>query len=79
MLDPASGDRQKLAKQLNHSPHKLSYVTLTRESEGLMFYGNKILPVVDRFPKTTELYRVMTTKLLEAAQASDTNNKEGNI
>jgi hypothetical protein len=44
-----------------------------------MFYGNTILPVVDRFPKTTELYRVMTTKLLEAVQTTDTNNKEGNI
>lgn len=27
-----------------------------------MFYGNVILPFVDRFPKDTELYRIMTTK-----------------
>lgn len=27
-----------------------------------MFYGNVILPFIDRFPKDTELYAVMTTK-----------------
>ncbi|MFQ9519723.1 MAG: conjugal transfer protein, partial [Acutalibacteraceae bacterium] len=29
---------------------------------GLIFYGNVILPFIDRFPQDTELYRVMTTK-----------------
>ena len=62
MLNQASGDRQLLAKQLNISPHQLSYVTHSGEGEGLLFYGNIILPFVDRFPKDTELYRVMTTK-----------------
>ncbi|MDD3228304.1 MAG: ATP-binding protein [Oscillospiraceae bacterium] len=67
MLNQASGDRQILAKQLNISPHQLSYVTHSGEGEGLLFYGNVILPFVDRFPKDTELYRIMTTKLLETA------------
>ena len=62
MLNQASGDRQILAKQLNISPHQLSYVTHSGEGEGLLFYGNIILPFVDRFPKDTELYRVLTTK-----------------
>ena len=66
MLNQAAGDRQILAKQLNISPHQLSYVTHSGEGEGLLFYGNVILPFVDRFPKDTELYRVMTTKLSEA-------------
>ena len=35
------------------------------EGEGLLFYGNIILPFIDRFPKDTELYRIMTTKLQE--------------
>jgi len=63
MLNQASGDRQILAKQLNISPHQLSYVTHSGEGEGLLFYGSVILPFVDRFPKDTELYRAMTTKL----------------
>ena len=65
MLNQAAVDRQILAKQLNISPHQLSYVTHSGEGEGLLFYGSVILPFVDRFPKDTELYRIMTTKLSE--------------
>ena len=68
MLNQAAGDRQILAKQLNISPHQLSYVTHSGEGEGLLFYGNVILPFVDRFPKDTELYRIMTTRLNEIVQ-----------
>ena len=50
MLNQAAGDRQILAKQLNISPHQLSYVTHSGEGEGLLFFGNVILPFVDRFP-----------------------------
>ena len=62
MLNQAGGDRQILAKQLNISPHQLSYVTQSGEGEGLLFYGNVILPFTDKFPRNTELYRIMTTK-----------------
>ena len=68
MLNQASGDRQILAAKLNISPHQLSYVTHSGEGEGLLFYGNTIIPFVDHFPKDTELYRIMTTKPQEAAQ-----------
>ena len=67
MLNQAAGDRQILAKQLNISPHQLSYVTHSSEGEGLLFYGNVILPFVDRFPKDTELYGIMTTKPQEVS------------
>ena len=53
MLNQAAGDRQILAKQLNISPHQLSYVTHSGEGEGLLFYGSVIFPFVDRFPKDT--------------------------
>ena len=66
MLNQAAGDRQILAKQLNISPHQLSYVTHSGEGEGLLFFGNVILPFVDRFPTDLELYRIMTTKLGES-------------
>ena len=56
MLNQASGDRQILAKQLNISPTQLSYVTNSNEGEGLLFYGNVIIPFVDRFPKNS-LYK----------------------
>lgn len=62
MLNQAGGDRQILAKQLNISPHQLSFVTNSNEGEGLLFYGNTIIPFKDHFPKDTTLYRIMTTK-----------------
>ncbi len=69
MLNQAVGDRQILARQLNISPHQLSYVTHSGAGEGLIFYGNVILPFVDRFPTDIELYRIMTTKLSEITPA----------
>ena len=74
MLNQAVGDRQILAKQLNISPHQLSYVTHSGEGEGLLFYGNVILPFVDRFPKDLELYRIMTTKPQEIHEAKEQKN-----
>ena len=62
MLNQAAGDRKILAQQLGISPHQLSYVTHSNAGEGLLFYGDTIVPFVDNFPKDTELYRLMTTK-----------------
>ena len=69
MLNQAPGDRQILANQLNISTHQLSYVTQSGEGEGLLFYGNVILPFIDHFPTNLELYRIMTTKLAEVQGA----------
>ena len=72
MLNQAVGDRAILAKQLNISPHQLSYVTHSGEGEGLIFYGNVILPFIDRFPKETKLYEVINTKFSETSAQKDT-------
>ncbi len=71
MLNQAVGDRAILAKQLNISPHQLSYVTHSGPGEGLIFYGNVILPFVDRFPTNIELYKIMTTRLSEVQEAKE--------
>ncbi len=75
MLNQAVGDRAILAKQLNISPHQLSYVTHSGEGEGLLFYGSVILPFVDRFPKDLELYHIMTTKPQEVQEAKEQANE----
>ena len=62
MLNQAPGDRQILAKQLGISAHQLSYVTQSNAGEGLLLYGNTIIPFIDLFPKDTELYKIMTTR-----------------
>ena len=72
MLNQAVGDRAILAKQLNISPHQLSYVTHSGEGEGLIFYGNVILPFIDRFPKETKLYEVINTKFSETSAQKET-------
>ena len=71
MLNQAAGDRAELAKRLNISKHQLSHVTQSGEGEGLLYFGNVIIPFVDRFPKNTELYSIMTTKPSEMKQEGD--------
>ena len=70
MLNQAGGDRQILAKQLGISNKQLSYVTHSEAGQGLIFYGNVILPFVDRFPTDTELYSIMTTRPEELADGA---------
>ena len=47
--------------------HQLSYVTHSGPGEGLLFFGNVIIPFVDHFPKDTLLYSVLTTRPDEVA------------
>jgi hypothetical protein len=76
MLNQASGDRQILAKQLNISPYQLSYVTNSGEGEGLLFYGNIIIPFKDRFDKSLKLYSLMTTKPEEVEKRMESEEAE---
>jgi type IV secretory pathway VirB4 component len=71
MLNQAQGDRTILAKQLGISPHQLSYVTHSGPGEGLLFYGDVIIPFVDRYPKETESYRIMTTRPQDLAMTDE--------
>ena len=70
MLNQAAGDRQILAKQLGISSHQLSYVTHANAGEGLLFYGNVIIPFADRFDPTGEIYSLLTTKPQEVKETS---------
>ena len=71
MLNQAAGDRQILAKQLNISPHQLSYVTNSGEGEGLIFYGSTIIPFKDKFDRSLRLYALMTTKPSEMEKSRE--------
>lgn len=62
MLNQASGDREILAHRLGISQDQLSYITNSGEGEGLLYFGNVIVPFIDKFPKETKLYKLMTTK-----------------
>lgn len=62
MLNQAAQDRQKLAALLNISDEQMSYITNADAGCGLIKYGSALVPFVNRFPKDTKLYRLMTTK-----------------
>jgi len=61
LLSQAPGDRQVLAGKLGISPHQLSFVTHAGSGEGLIFYGDTVIPFVDRFPRG-EIYDLLTTR-----------------
>ena len=65
MLNQASTDRIELAKLLNISDQQLSFITNVEAGHGLLKIGNSLIPFVNKFPKDTELYKLMTTKLSE--------------
>ena len=67
MLNQGADDRAILEKHLTISAHQLKYVTRAGEGQGLIFYGNVIVPFADHFPRDTQMYRIMTTKLLESS------------
>jgi len=76
MLNQATSDRVELAGLLNISPQQLGYVTNSEAGHGLLFAGKAIVPFVDKFPKTTRLYQMMTTKI-EEVTSSINKNEEG--
>ena len=65
MLNQASTDREELAKLLNISDTQLSFITNVEAGHGLIKIGSSLIPFVNKFPKDTQLYKLMTTKLNE--------------
>lgn len=62
MLNQAASDREKLSRLLNISSEQMSYVTNADAGCGLIKYGSALVPFINRFPKDTKLYQLMTTK-----------------
>lgn len=69
MLNQASTDREELARLLNISDLQLSYITNVEAGHGLIKVGSSLVPFANKFPKNTQLYRLMTTKPGEGATA----------
>ncbi len=70
MLNQAASDREKLAKLLNISNEQMSYITNADAGCGLIKYGSSLVPFVNRFPKNTQLYKLMTTRPGEGSFSS---------
>ena len=65
MLNQASTDRLELVKLLNISDLQMSYITNVGAGQGLLKVGSSLVPFVNKFPRNTELYKLMTTKFGE--------------
>ena len=66
MLNQASTDRIELARLLNISDLQMSYITNVGAGQGLLKVGSSLVPFVNKFPRNTELYRLMTTRFGES-------------
>ena len=77
LLNQASGDRKILCERLNISTQQAAHISNAGPGEGLIFFGNVILPFADRFPQDNELYSIMTTRPGEAAAEAEEGGHDG--
>lgn len=61
MLSQASGDREILAEKLNLSDAQSEYVKNVPAGNGLIIFGNTILPFKDEFPENTLTFQLLNT------------------
>ena len=71
LLSQRPGDRDILARQLNISSEQLSFVSRTGQGHGLLKYGNVMIPFEDHYPKNTQSYKLMTSKMTETTPRED--------
>ena len=62
MLNQAPGDQQELAKLFHISQDQMGYISNADAGCGLIRYGSTLIPFENRFPRDTDLYRLMTTR-----------------
>lgn len=65
MLNQSPEDLKILAKMLSISEAQMGYVSRADAGSGLLFAENTIVPFVDRFPKDSYLYTLMSTRFGE--------------
>ncbi len=66
LLNQAATDRLELSQVLGISDTQLSYVTNAEIGTGLLVCGGSIVPFENKFPESTSLYKLMTTKPTES-------------
>ena len=76
MLNQGADDRDILAQKLDISQHQIKYVTNVGQGEGLIFFGDIVQPFVDRFPKDTLMYTLLTTKPSETKTETEAASEQ---
>lgn len=72
MLNQAAPDRESLSEIFQIPQEQMNYVKDSEPGCGLIRYGKSIVPFINRFPKNTEMYTLMTTKPDEGYTGGDT-------
>lgn len=67
LLNQSSSDKKEIQNLLQISDAQLSYITNADSGNGLLVSGKTIIPITNKFPKKTRLYKVMTTKIDEVS------------
>ena len=62
MLGQSDLNKRELSKLLGISPVEQKYISAVKPGMGLLKIGDSIIPMDDRFPKNTRIYRIMTTR-----------------
>ena len=65
MLNQAATDREELASLMGISDLQMGYITNVDAGHGLVKIGGALVPFVNKVPRDTKLYALMTTKFGE--------------
>lgn len=76
MLNQSQTDRQRLAELLHISNRQQKYITNAKEGAGLLYADEAMIPLYDEFPKDTELYKVMSTKIEDVYKYQNERQKQ---
>ena len=66
MLNQAATDREELASLMGISDLQMGYITNVDAGHGLVKIGGALVPFVNKVPRDTKLYALMTTKFGES-------------
>lgn len=68
LLNQTGKDREQITELINISDTQKSHITDAPTASGLIKINKAIVPMEDNFPKDTELYKCMTTKIDEITE-----------
>ena len=77
ILAQAGPDRERLKEILNLSDQLVSYITSSPRGQGLLYTGRNTIPFYSQFPKSSEVYKVLTSdmKEIKAFEEEERRNK----
>lgn len=74
LLAQSAMNKKQLSDLLNISPAEQDYISASKPGRGLIRIGENNIPMDDSFPKSTKLYRAMTTRADETVAGDKANN-----